>query len=249
MNLDKLIKNSLDTYAENIVVDNPSFDEIWEKSQVKNSIPPKKRFKLDLSSTSGWLEVAMFLLIIILIPMIVTHIGSLSSKIAPSSKQETTLNINDIENAKKVVFNFLTEFNNYSGYQTFDKDINILYPNDERTKKIVSYLSEKYSSDFIARRIALVIPRSAYNLKCKVKLDSLTINNDLPGSKDNQPVFYYTAKISYNKDVNLTEMNSIKIEGRIRLIYESNTWKINENTIQSIDPKDWFKNDTYKLLQ
>ncbi|MFL0268189.1 hypothetical protein [Candidatus Clostridium radicumherbarum] len=247
MDLDKLIKNLLDTYSENIVVDIPPFDEIWEKTQVGSKVFPKKRIKLNLFSTSGWIEVALFLLIIILVPVLVTQIGSFSSKVTPSSKQEVTLTNNDIENAKKVAINFITEFTNYSSYQTFDKDINILYPNDERTKKIISYLSEKYSNDFIARRVSLVIPRSAYNLKCEVKLDSLTINSDLPNSKDNQPVFYYTAKISYIKDGSLTEINSIKIEGRLRLKYESNTWKIDEHSIQSIDPKDWFKNDTYKL--
>lgn len=247
MDLDKLIKNSLDTYSENIVVDIPPFEDTWEKAQDQSKIFHKKRFKLNLFSTSGWIEVALFLLIIILVPVLVTQIGSFSSKVTPSSKQEVTLTNNDIENAKKVVSNFLAELYNYSGYLTFNEDINILYPKDERTKKILSYLSEKYSSDFIARRAALVIPRSAYNLKCKVKLDSLTINSDLPNSKDNQPVFYYTAKISYIKDGSLTEMNSIEIEGRLRLIYEGKTWKINENSVQSIDPEDWFKNDTIKL--
>ncbi|MFL0247027.1 hypothetical protein [Candidatus Clostridium stratigraminis] len=246
MDLDKLIKNSLDAYAENIVIDIPSYDEIWEKSQVKNKIPPKKRFKINLYSTSGWLEVAMFLLIIILIPILVTHIGSFSSKISPSSKQEVTLNNNDIENAKKVAISFLTEFTNYSNYHTFD-NISILYPNDERTKKFLSYLTERYSNDFLATRAALVIPRSAYNLKCEVKLDSLIINNDLPNSKDNQPVFYYTVKANYIKDGNLTDITSIKFEGRLRLINEKNTWKIDENSVQSIEPKDWFKNDTVKL--
>lgn len=247
MDLDKLIKNSLDTYSENIVVNIQPFEEIWEKTQVQNKIFPKKIFKLDLFSASGWIEVALFLLTIILIPVLVTQIGSFSSKVIPTNKQEVTLTSNDLENAKKVVSNFLAESYNYSDYLTFNEDINVLYPKDERTKKILSYLSEKYSSDFIARRAALVIPRSAYNLKCKVKLDSLTINTDLPDSKDNQPVFYYTAKVNYIKDGSLTEMTSIQIEGRLRLIYEGNTWKINENSVQSIAPKDWFKNDAYKL--
>lgn len=239
MDLELLIKEAMDDKANSVSVELPSFEDIWENASRHKRILPGKRFNLEKLSIAEWLEIAVILVMLFILPTITTSIrNSPSAEIKPGSNQ-AVISSTDIENAKKAGMDFLTKLNTFSDYKTFKEIDSILYPNDSRTKSFRNNLTDDYYQDFVANRDSLLIPKTCSFFKCSVKPENVTLSKYTEDPQNKQIVFNFETTSKFIQEETSKE-KLVTVTGQITIKEQDGTWKIKLYYPRSSDPKDWF---------
>jgi hypothetical protein len=240
MDLEQLIEESINEKANSVAVELPSFEDIWGNASRHKRYLPRKRFNFENFSIAGWLEIAVILVMLFILPAVITSVrNSPTTEIKPGSNQQTILTNADIEKAEEEASRFLTQLNTFSDVKNYMEKDYLLYPNDNRTNQLKPYLSSTYSSDFIAGREPLIIPNAAVKLQSGVNTDSVTLIKYSEDPQKKQIVFTFYTEARFDIVVG-TKPFIVKITGQITMKNENNTWKVNLYYPRSSEPSDWY---------
>lgn len=244
LDMEKLIRDAVKNKSDNLELKLPNADILWKKIQEQEKLTNKKKKEKREFGITGWLEIAAVLLIIIFLPVTVTKLrSSQTGQINPSSMQETVAVLAEIEEAKKVASSFLTEFYTIEDYNSFTQQDDMLYPNDNKTKRIRIYTTDKYFiKNLVPNRDLLLMVKAAQRNKCNFQVDKITLTKYTEDMK-NKSIVFTTEVNLYSKFIDGSEKPA-SFRGQITMQNENDKWKVNYYTVTSLEPKEIFNNVT-----
>jgi hypothetical protein len=240
MDLERLIRAAAKQKSEKIEVDLPNFDEVWKRAQEQKNFTGEKKSKKRSFAIGDWLQVAVVLLIVTVLPVAITTLrNSAAGQIAPASKQETAASQAEIREAKKVANSFLTELYTVEDYNSFTEQDQMLYPNDPKTQRIKIYTTDKYYKENLvpSTDIIQIISIAQWN-KCNFQVDGISLTKYSEDTKKKNIVF--TTEIALKCKFKDGTERPATISGQIIMEPDKGTWKVGYYIATSSGPKEIF---------
>lgn len=239
MDLDQLIRESVNDKGNKIQVKLPEFKEIWQKTMDYRE--PLKEKKIKKFLIGDWLQIAVVLLIITILPVAITSLrSSTQRRTIQIANEKSEAAQAEIQEAKKIANAFLTEYYTIEDYKKFTQEDEILYPNDPKTKQLKIYTTEKYYNNYLVPSTDhLILRRIAQRNQCNFQIDKIMLEKYSEDLKIKSIIF--TSEVFIKCKFSDGTEKPASVRGQIIVQYDKDSWKIGYYTETSSQPQEIFK--------